>query len=165
MAIIYTYPIKTNPVLGDLVVITDSQDKNFTKQTNIGAILDLIDCSKLESDCGFCTTSISQVNSPAGTPVLADDCGSSLNLTSSDASVTITGDALTNTIDFKSSGVGSCPTSYVIKPVACDAETGDCIIVGKTGLWTYSNDCFFADYAPGYIKDFEINGVPFTFLS
>ena len=161
MAIIYTYPIKTNPVLGDLVVITDSKDKNFTKQTNIGAILDLIDCSKLESDCGFCTTSISQVNSPAGTPVLADDCGSSLNLTSSDASVTITGDALTNTIDFKSSGVGSCPTSYVIKPVECDRETGDCTIVGKMELWTYTSDCFFADYAPGYIKDLQINGVPF----
>lgn len=161
MAIIYTYPIKTNPVVGDLVVITDSQDKNFTKQTNIGAILDLLDCAKVESKCGFCTTSLSAINSPAGTAVVADDCGDSITFTSSDASVTITGDGLTKTIDFKSTGAGSCPTSYVIKPVVCDEETGDCDIVAKMELWTYTSDCFFAAYAPGYIKDFKINGVAF----
>jgi len=113
MAIIYTYPIKTNPVVGDLVVITDSQDKNFTKQTNIGAILDLLDCAKVESDCGFCTTSLTKVNVPSGSAVEALDCGTEMSLTSSDGSILING-AGGNVIDLV--GTGGC--SDVFKEIS-----------------------------------------------
>tara|TARA_R110002110_G_scaffold23707_2_gene89929 strand:+ start:494 stop:3376 length:2883 start_codon:yes stop_codon:yes gene_type:complete len=42
MAIIYTYPLKHKPVPADLVVITDSQDRNYTKQCSIQSIIDII---------------------------------------------------------------------------------------------------------------------------
>lgn len=43
MAIIYTYPKKASPVLGDLVVISDSQEQNKTKQSSLSGIKTLID--------------------------------------------------------------------------------------------------------------------------
>ena len=89
MAIIYTYPIKAKPVIQDLVVITDSEDRNFTKQSTLEAILELIDCSKLESDCGFCTTSISNVTLPGGTIISASNCGDGIEFTSSGGTVAI----------------------------------------------------------------------------
>ena len=42
MAIIYTYPKKASPVLGDLVVISDSQEHNKTKQSSLSGIKTLI---------------------------------------------------------------------------------------------------------------------------
>ena len=87
MAIIYTYPIKQKPVAADLVVITDSEDKNFTKQCSIQSIIELFDCDL----CTFCTTSISKINTPSGTPVESITCGEEINFTSSDASVSISG--------------------------------------------------------------------------
>jgi hypothetical protein len=42
MAIIYTYPKKASPVLGDLVVISDSQEQNKTKQSSLSGIKTLI---------------------------------------------------------------------------------------------------------------------------
>lgn len=44
MAIIYTYPIKTNPALGDTVTITDSESEDpedKTKQASIASIVAL----------------------------------------------------------------------------------------------------------------------------
>ena len=38
MAIIYTYPVKTSPVDDDLVLISDSADKNNTKQVKISSM-------------------------------------------------------------------------------------------------------------------------------
>jgi len=38
MAIIYTYPVKTDPVDDDLVLISDSADKNNTKQVKISSM-------------------------------------------------------------------------------------------------------------------------------
>ena len=38
MAIIYTYPVKTNPVGNDLILISDSADSNKTKQVTISSI-------------------------------------------------------------------------------------------------------------------------------
>ena len=38
MAIIYTYPVKTTPVDADLVLISDSEDSNNTKQVTISSI-------------------------------------------------------------------------------------------------------------------------------
>lgn len=158
MAIIYTYPLKYKPVAADLVVITDSEDRNFTKQCSIQSIIELFDCDK----CTFCTTSISKINTPSGTPVESITCGEEINFTSSDASVSISGNNVTKTIDFKAGSSDGCPTTYVIKPVQCDRETGDCIIVDKQETWFYSSDCFFADFAPGYIKDFNVNGLAYA---
>ena len=41
MAIIYTYPVKTTPVDADLVLISDSEDSNNTKQVTISSIKSL----------------------------------------------------------------------------------------------------------------------------
>ena len=38
MAIIYTYPVKTTPVDADLVLISDSEDSNNTKQVTVSSI-------------------------------------------------------------------------------------------------------------------------------
>jgi len=38
MAIIYTYPVKTNPVGGDLILISDSADGNNTKQVKVSTL-------------------------------------------------------------------------------------------------------------------------------
>ncbi len=38
MAIIYTYPTKTNPVGGDLILISDSADSNKTKQVKVSSL-------------------------------------------------------------------------------------------------------------------------------
>ena len=38
MAIIYTYPVKTNPVSADKVLISDSEDDNKTKSVTIDDI-------------------------------------------------------------------------------------------------------------------------------
>ena len=43
MAIIYTYPTKSNPVSGDLLLMSDSADNNTTKQATISSIKDTID--------------------------------------------------------------------------------------------------------------------------
>ena len=133
------------------MVITDSEDKNFTKQCSIQSIIELFDCDL----CTFCTTSISKIATPSGEAVESITCGEEISFTSSDASVSIIGNNATKPIDFKAGGSDGCPTTYIIKPVQCDKETGDCVIVPKQETWFYSSDCFFADYAPGYIKDFN----------
>ena len=38
MAIIYTYPVKTNPVANDLILISDSADNNKTKQVKVSTL-------------------------------------------------------------------------------------------------------------------------------
>ena len=38
MAILYTYPVKTNPVGDDLILISDSADKNNTKQVKVSTL-------------------------------------------------------------------------------------------------------------------------------
>ena len=43
MAIIYTYPTKATPVGADMVLISDTQDSNKTKQASISSIKDAID--------------------------------------------------------------------------------------------------------------------------
>ena len=152
MAIIYTYPPVTNPDGTELIVVSETKNKNSTRLITLAGICEFCD----ETSCDH---SFRYIRTSSVTPAEAIGCNDELTLTSSDASVTITNTG--NTVDLKAAS-GSCPTSYVIKPVECDKETGDCIIVDKSGLWTYSNDCFFADFAPGYIKDFTVNGVGFN---
>tara|TARA_R110002020_G_scaffold27115_5_gene87329 strand:+ start:651 stop:3665 length:3015 start_codon:yes stop_codon:yes gene_type:complete len=162
MAIIYTYPIVT-PELRDLVVITDASDKNFTKQASIQDIIDLFyfDCSK----CDYCTTSINKIIPSVGEIVESTDCDTGINFTSSDASVTITGNNTTKTIDFKGAGGGGggCPTTYIIKPVTCEGT--DCLISEKENEWIYTCDEALGALAPGYINDLSITGVAMTSAS
>lgn len=129
MAIIYTYPIKAKPVIQDLVVITDSEDRNFTKQSTLEAILELIDCSKLESDCGFCTTSISNVTLPGGTIISASDCGDGIEFTSSGGTVAISNPS-GNVINLEAvggGGGGGCTAAYnTINGTSGSISTADC---------------------------------------
>ena len=54
MAIIYTYPIKSNPASSnDLIIISDSEDKNFTKQIKV---------SQLPGGSGSGVTSVTNVD-------------------------------------------------------------------------------------------------------
>ena len=156
MAIIYTYPLKYKPVAADLVVITDSENRNYTKQASVQSIIDLFDCTK----CDICSSTISTITSPAGDTITALACDTKINFTSSDASVSITGDAVTDTIDFKASGGGggSCPPTYVAKPVIC--FDGECEISEKHESWIWTCDEALASLAPGYISNFTLNGVP-----
>jgi len=153
MAIIYTYPPVKDPDGTELIVVSETKNKNSTRLITLAGICEFCD----ETSCDHSFRYI-QTSSP--TPAEAVGCNDGLILTSSDASVTITNTG--NTIDFKAGSGGSCPTSYVIKPVTCDKDTGDCIIIDKQENWLYSSDCFFADYAPGYIKDFTVNGNPYS---
>jgi len=152
MAIIYTYPVKTIPSLHDSIVITDEADNKKTKITGIGAIIALITGD-------FCTTSMSQIKPDVGDLVSAVDCATIINFTSSDASVTITGDDTTKTIDFKSTGGGSggCPTTYVIKPVYCEGENCYTDHVNYN-QWIYTCDETLGALAPGYISSLTLNG-------
>ena len=43
MAIIYTYPTKSTPTLGDLILISDTSAKNLTKNATISSLKDAID--------------------------------------------------------------------------------------------------------------------------
>ena len=153
MAIIYTYPVKAIPSLHDSIVITDEADDKKTKITGIGAIIALITGD-------FCTTSMSQINPDVGDVVTAVDCATVINFTSSDASVTITGNDATKTIDFKSTGGGGggCPTTYVIKPVYCEDTV--CYIGELQSEWIYTCDETLGALAPGYINNLTITGIP-----
>jgi len=67
MAIIYTYPVKTTPNANDLILISDSQDSNKTKQVKI---------SSLPGGSGSGVSSVTSANAaitvadPSTTPVL-----------------------------------------------------------------------------------------------
>ena len=151
MAIIYTYPVKTVPSLQDSIVITDEADNKKTKITGIGAIIALITGD-------FCTTSLSQIDPDFGPAVTADDCTQAIRFTSSDASVTITGNNVAKIIDFTAAGGGGggCPTNYVLKPVTC--EEGDCFINPKLETWVWTCDETLGALAPGYIDNLILNG-------
>ena len=152
MAIIYTYPVKTIPSLQDSIVITDEADNKKTKITGIGAIIALITGD-------FCTTSMAKINPDVGDIVSAVDCATVINFTSSDASVTITGNNATKSIvDFKSAGGGgACPATYVMRRVSC--EEGDCFLSEKAETWIYTCDETLGALAPGYINNLTLNGV------
>ncbi len=158
MAIIYTYPLKYKPVAADLVVITDSEDRNFTKQCSVQSIIDLFDCDK----CSFCTTSISRINTPAGGPIEALDCESEINFTSSDGSVTITGDAISNTIDLKAVVSGnSCPITYQVAPVFCNEEN-ECVPMWQIGYGLTCDPAFEPFATSGDYFNMSNDGIPIT---
>ena len=123
MAIIYTYPRLTNPDGTELIVVSETKNQNATRLLSVGDI-----CEFCDESTG-CDHSFKYIQTSSLTPAEAVGCDQTLELISSDATVTITN--VGNTIDFKTAGGGGgCPTTYVIKPVACD-DFGECFIGTK----------------------------------
>ena len=77
MAIIYTYPRVINPDGTELIVVSETKNKNATRIMYVQDIWDHFDCSH----CDFCTTSISEITSPFGDTVTALACDSVINFT------------------------------------------------------------------------------------
>jgi len=156
MAIIYTYPRLNNPDGTELIVVSETKNKNSTRLITLAGICEFCD----ETSCDH---SFRNVQTSSLTPAEAVGCNDTLILTSSDASVTITNAG--NTIDFKSSGgSGGCPTTYVLKPVKCDTETGEaiCTLDEDARNWIFTCETAFEAVTPGYVK-FSNNGSPVTY--
>jgi len=157
MAIIYTYPPVTNPDGTELIVVSETKNKNSTRLITLAGICEFCD----ETSCDH---SFRYIRTSSGIPAQAIGCDDELTLTSSDASVTITNAG--NTIDLKceSSGPGGCPTTYVLKPVSCNTETGQaiCTIEENSAEWIFTCETSFASMVPGYVS-LENNGSPVTY--
>jgi len=156
MAIIYTYPRLNNPDGTELIVVSETKNKNSTRLITLAGICEFCD----ETSCDH---SFRNVQTSSLTPAQAVGCNDTLILTSSDASVTITNAG--NTIDFKSSGGGpsGCPTTYVLKPVSCNTETGEaiCTIDEDARNWIFTCESSLSAVTPGYVK-LSNNGSPVT---
>lgn len=147
MAIIYTYPPVKDPDGTELIVVSETKNKNSTRLITLAGICEFCD----ETSCDHSFRYI-QTSSP--TPAEAIGCNDGLVLTSSDASVTITNTG--NTVDFKceSSGPGGCPTTYVLKPVNCNTETGEpiCTLEEDARNWIFTCEPSLAGMVPGYVS-------------
>ena len=157
MAIIYTYPRLNNPDGTELIVVSETKNKNSTRLITLAGICDFCD----ETSCDH---SFKNVQTSSLTPAEAVGCDDTLTLTSSDASVTITN--VGNTIDFKSLGGGpsGCPITYVLKPVSCNTETGEpiCTIDEDARNWIFTCESSLSAVTPGYIR-LSNNGSPVTY--
>ena len=156
MAIIYTYPRLLNPDGTELIVVSETKNQNATRLLTVGDI-----CSFCEGGSGSgCTDTFKyiQTTSPARATANAG-CGDELVFQSSDASVTITNAG--KVIDFVAvgGGGGSCPTTYVIKPVCCEGDPIVCTIQENYEEWLYTCDETLGAMAPGYIVDLKFNGL------
>ena len=148
MAIIYTYPPVTDPDGTELIVVSETKNKNSTRLISLAGICDFCDETSCDHSFRYVTTS-------SGIPAEAVGCNDGLELISSDATIDITNTG--NIIDFK--GASGCPTTYVVKPVTCNPDTSECIISNKTQYWIYTCDETLGALAPGYINNFTITGV------
>lgn len=156
MAIIYTYPRLNNPDGTELIVVSETKNKNSTRLITLAGICEFCD----ETSCDH---SFRNVQTSSLTPAQAVGCNDTLILTSSDASITITNAG--NTIDFKSSGGSSgCPTTYVLKPVNCNTETGEaiCTIDEDPRSWVFTCESSLAAVTPGYVR-ISNNGSPVVY--
>tara|TARA_B100000900_G_scaffold30256_1_gene23001 strand:+ start:1632 stop:3113 length:1482 start_codon:yes stop_codon:yes gene_type:complete len=90
MAIIYTYPIKTAADAGDLVLISDSKDKNKTKNTSISSIKDVIDVvDSISAGPGISVSNPTGDVTVGNTGVLSLTAGSNISLSGSTGNITI----------------------------------------------------------------------------
>jgi len=110
MPIIYTYPKLDDPQGNELIVITDVNDKKFTKQITAQAIADLFDCDTCTQ---YCTSSISSIATPFGSAVASDSCNGTINFTSTGGTMTITGNG-GNIINFESLGEGGGMSNWIL---------------------------------------------------
>lgn len=86
-----------------------------------------IDSGLSESDIPAASNSFETINCPAGTDPVADSSTDTLNLTSADSSVTITGNSTTDTVDF-SVNAANKTLSNLTNPTAVNRD-----LVGTTG--------------------------------
>ena len=74
MAIIYTYPLKSNPTSSDLILISDAADKNLTKNAKISDIQSLV-------------SGVTSINTLAGAITLTPGSGITFNTTDNDIEI------------------------------------------------------------------------------
>ena len=145
MAVIYTFPTKGTPVLADLVLISDSQDGQATKNATISSIKDTIDVvDSITAGSGISVSNPTGNIAIGNTGVLSLIAGSNISLSGSTGTITIgatvppgleysgTWDANTNNPTL-ASGVGTTGEFYV---VAVSGSTNlDGITDWKVGDW------------------------------
>mgnify|MGYP003670281605 FL=1 len=142
MAIIYTYPIKSVPVATDLILISDSQDSNKTKQVAV---------STLPGGSGSGTSSVTSANvaitvaNPTTTPVLTSvaytggaNIGHVPTGSGSSASVYLDGSGSWSTP--ASSGGPGTGTANSIPKWATSSTLGDSNIVDDNSTVTFSKN-------------------------
>lgn len=87
MAIIYTYPTKSTPTLGDLILISDTSAKNLTKNATISSLKDAIDVvDSLNSLTGA-------INITGGTNITVTPSGQNIEISTSASNVDGSGTA------------------------------------------------------------------------
>ena len=142
MAIIYTYPVKSVPVATDLILISDSQDSNKTKQVAV---------STLPGGSGSGTSSVTSANvaitvaNPTSTPILTSvaytggtNIGHVPTGSGSSASVYLDGSGSWSTP--ASSGGPGTGTANSIPKWATSSTLGDSNIVDDNSTVTFSKN-------------------------
>ena len=84
MPIIYSYPKKTNPVFSDLLVISDVENKNRTRNITISALKDTLDV-------------VDSLNSLTGDIDIVDGVNTTVSVVGQDISINIPADTVTGT--------------------------------------------------------------------
>ena len=127
MAIIYTYPTKTNPAASDLILISDSEDSNKTKQISVSSL------PSSNSGITLTTTGTSGTaqlaNGQLNIPNYTTTAGDGLDLTgntfstdlkangglvieSTELALDLGASAITGTLSITDGGTGSSQTEY-----------------------------------------------------
>ena len=116
MPIIYTYPKLTNPIGNELIVITDVNDKKFTKQITLAAIAGLIPTG---TGCG---TAINEILDGDGAVLYTAPACSPMSLTSLDGSVGIASNG--SGVDLSTDTTVPCAGASIGGIIASTAATG-----------------------------------------
>jgi len=148
MAIIYTYPPVTNPDGTELIVVSETKNKNSTRLITLAGICEFCD------DTYGCDHSFRYIQTSSVTRGEAVGCNDELKFISSDATIDITNSG--NEVDFK--GASGCPTTYVLKPTTCNEED-ECVVSEIPQEWLFTCDPSFAGLVPGYVT-ITNNGTP-----
>ena len=90
MPIIYTFPLKGTPVLADLVLISDSQNGEATKNATISSIRDTIDVvDRITAGSGISVSNATGNITIGNTGVLSLTAGTNISLSGSTGAITI----------------------------------------------------------------------------
>ena len=90
MAVIYTFPTKSTPVLADLVLISDSQDGQATKNATILSIRDTIDVvDRITAGSGISVSNATGNITIGNTGVLSLTAGTNVSLSGSTGNITV----------------------------------------------------------------------------